>query len=24
VNIGYHEDVQSLWQKFKTSLPDRK
>jgi hypothetical protein len=24
VTVGYHDDVQSLWQKFLTSNPDRK
>jgi hypothetical protein len=24
MTVGYHDDVQSLWQKFKTSSPDRK
>ena len=24
MTIGYHDDVQSLWQKFVTSRPDRK
>jgi hypothetical protein len=24
VNVGYHDDVRSLWQKFITSISDRK